>query len=71
MTGLAEAILLLAKSKAAKPTARKSAFVFLGLRLTLGSVAESMVDLAIFMALLVSLFNQSSRQEKDGSIIPW
>jgi hypothetical protein len=54
MMGLAEAILLLAKSKAAKPAARKRAFVFLPLRLTLGSVTESMVDLAIFMALFVS-----------------
>ena len=67
MTGLAEAILLLAKSKAAKPAARISAFVFLALRLTLGSVAESMVDLAIFMALFVS-FRQFSRQERTDPL---
>ena len=51
MTGLVEAMLLLAKSKAAKPAARESAFVFMALRLTLGSVDESMADLEIFMEL--------------------
>ena len=62
MTGLAEAILLLAKSKAAKPAARKSAFVFLALRLTLGSGDESMIDLVIFMALFVSFRNLAGRK---------
>jgi hypothetical protein len=62
MTGLAEAILLLAKSKAAKPAVRESAFVFLALRLTLGLVAELMIDLAIFMALFVSFRNLAGRK---------
>jgi len=48
---LAEAILLLAKSKAAKPAARESVFVFMAWRLTLGSVARSMADLVIFKGL--------------------
>ena len=46
-------MLLLAKSKATKPAARESPFVFMALRLTLGSVSESMVDVAIFMVLFV------------------
>ena len=67
MTGSAEAILLLAKSKAAKPATRKSAFVFLALRLTLGSVAESMIDLDNFHGV-VCFFSQSSRQERTDPL---
>jgi hypothetical protein len=52
MTGLVEAILLLAKSKAAKPAARKRVFFFMAWRFTLGSVAGSMTDLAIFMGVV-------------------
>jgi hypothetical protein len=59
MTGLAEAILLLAKSKAAKPAATERVFFFIAWRLTHEWVAVSMADLVIFMGLFgFSDFNE-------------
>ena len=51
MTALVEAMLLLAKSKAAKPAARPWLFTFVASRLTFWSVAGSMAGLANFMRL--------------------